>query len=286
MHTCTSFPLNRQSAAALAVLSLAAHAQLIGTLQGSSHLSPFANTRVDNIAGIVTAVESSGFWMQDAGDANALTSDAIYVFRHRDGSKPVVGQSVLVTGQLEEFRPGGSATNLTTTQINARTSQFPFGNWTSVSLGNPLPAATVIGAGFLPPTAIAPDVGNVETAQGYQLQPSRFAIDFYESLEGMRVRIASALSVGPRNSFGEIPVIASAQIGAPGTISAPRGGVVVGASQFNGHRIHLDDRLMATPSVHGGARLTDVVGVLDYSFSNYKLNRDAGRHRDLQRVGA
>lgn len=265
-------------AAVLLSIALGAQAQLIGVLQGTAHLSTFANTRVDNIAGIVTAVENNGFWMQDFGDANPLTSDAIYVFHGSAGTsnvggvKPVVGESVSVTGQLQEFRPGNSAVNLTTTQINARTGNFSFATWSSVSLGNALPAATAIGAGFLPPSAIAPNVGNVETSPGYMLQSSQYAIDFYESLEGMRVSIPSAVSVGPRNGFGEIPVIASAQIGAPGTIASPRGGVVVGAGQFNGQRIQLDDRLMATPTVHSGAELTNIVGILDYSFSNYKLN--------------
>lgn|GEM_PF-2558136 len=84
--------------------------------------------------------------------------------------------------------------------------------------------------------------------------------------------IPSAVSVGPRNSYGEIPVITSSQVGLPGIITAPRGGVVVGPDQFNGHRIQLDDRLLSTPAVHSGAQLTDVVGIMDYSFSNFKLN--------------
>ncbi|MFO1190622.1 MAG: endonuclease/exonuclease/phosphatase family protein [Rhodoferax sp.] len=254
-------------AAALALAFAAgAQAQTIGALQGSSHLSTFANMAVANIAGIVTAVESSGFWIQDAGDGNALTSDGIYVFRS-SGSKPLVGDDVRVSGTLKEFRPGGSAVNLTTTEIDAVS-----GSWTRVSSGNALPAPVVIQAGFLPPSLIAPNVGNVETAAGYTLQPSQYAIDFYESLEGMRVSLPSAISVGPRNSFGEIPVVATAQIGAPGTITSPRGGVVIGPGQFNGQRIQLDDRLLATPSVHSGAELANIVGVMDYSFSNYKLN--------------
>lgn len=261
-------------AALLLAVSHGAQAQLIGVLQGTSHQSTFANTRVDNIAGIVTAVSNTGFWMQDAGDGNDLTSDAIFVFRS-SLSKPAVGDAVQVTGQLQEFRPGGTGgtNNLTTTQINAGSSAFTgFATVTVLSTGNTLPAAKVIGPGFLPPSVIAPNVGNVETAAGYTLNPSQYAMDFYESLEGMRVSIPSAVSVGPRNGFGEIPVIASAQVGMAGVITAPRGGVVVGPGQFNGHRIQLDDTLLGTPAVHSGAQLQNIVGVLDYSFANYKLN--------------
>ena len=270
MHQPTEFRLNRLLAALLLAVTAGSQAELIGTLQGTTHLSSFANLSVTGIAGIVTAVENNGFWMQDGGDGNALTSDGIYVFRGSGLSKPAVGDNVLVGGRVQEFRPGGSAVNLTTTQISA-TAAFS-GTLSVVSTGNTLPAARAIDAGFLPPSLIAPNVGNVETAPGYTLQPSQYAIDFYESLEGMRVSLPSAISVGPRNSFGEIPVIASAQVGAPGTISSPRGGVVIGPGQFNGQRVQLDDRLLATPTVHSGAQLSNITGVMDYSFSNYKLN--------------
>ena len=252
--------------AALAGAAVTAQAQSIGDLQGSSHTSPFVNSSVSNIAGIVTALDNIGFWMQDAGDGNALTSDGIYVFVG-SASKPTVGDAVSVNGRVQEFRT--AASNLSTTEINATSGAS--GNWALTTSGNALPAAAVIGTGFLPPTAIAPNVGNVETALGYQLQPQQYSMDFFESLEGMRVSLPAAVAVAPRNRFGEVSVVASAQIGTPGTITAPRGGVVIGPGQFNGQRLYLDDRLVATPLVNSGAQLAGVVGVLDYSFSNYKL---------------
>ena len=263
-------PLKRLAAAVLLLMGGgAAQAQLIGTLQGTAHLSTFANQAVSNISGIVTAVDVNGFWFQDGGDGNARTSDAIYVFRST-ASKPVIGDLVNVAGQVQEFRPGGTATNLTTTQINA-TATFA-GAFTVLSGGNTLPAAVAIGAGNLPPSLIAPNVGNVETSLGYTLQPTLYAMDYYESLEGMRISIASGVTSGPRNSFGEIAVVASAQIGQPGTYNSPRGGVVLAAGQFNGHRLFIDDRITATPAgVNSGATLSNMTGVLDYSFGNYKL---------------
>jgi len=259
--------------ALLMATAVSAGAQAIGALQGTSHLSPAADTAVRDIAGIVTAVAADGFWMQDAGDGDPLTSDAIYVFRGRRLNKPRVGDAVRVSGQVQEFRPGGAggANNLTTTRIDAGRASAALGGWSRVSSGNSLPPPIQIGTGFLPPTSIAPTVGNVESGAAYRLQPTTYAIDFFEALEGMRVAIASAVSVGPRNRFGEIPVIASDQAGLAGVTTTPRGGVVVGPGRFNGHRIMLDDTLMATPSVHSGAQLGRIVGVLDYGFGNYKL---------------
>ena len=257
-------------ALALPLAAPAAWAQtLIGALQGTSHLSPFINLSVANIAGIVTARDNNGFWIQDSGDGNGLTSDAIYVFWGTT-TKPLVGDSVLVGGRVQEFRPGSDATNLTTTQINA-TSAFA-GSWSFVSGGNALPAALQIGAGWLPPTAIAPLVGNVETAPGYVLRPQLYSLDFYESMEGMRVGMASAISSGPTNTgTGETTFYASAQAGAAGTFTSPRGGLVIGPGQFNGHRLIIDNRISATPVVNSGASVSGLTGVLDYSFNNYKL---------------
>jgi len=254
-------------------LACGAQAQRIGALQGTSHRSPLADTRVDQIAGIVTAVERDGFWMQDAGDGDPLSSDAIYVFRGRHLGKPRVGDAVTVSGRVQEFRPGGApgVNNLTTTRIDASSAAGARAGWSRVSSGNRLPDAIVIGAGLLPPTAIAPPAGNIETHPGYRLQPAAYAIDFFEALEGMRVAIASAQSVGPRNRHGEVPVIVRAQADMAGIVTAASGGVLVGPGRFNGHRILLDDRLQATPAVHSGARLDDIAGVLDYSHGNFKL---------------
>lgn len=256
-------------ALALPLATGSAAAQSIGALQGSSHISPLVNTQVSNIAGIVTARDNNGFWIQDAGDGNVLTSDAVYVF-NSTATKPLVGDSVLVGGRVQEFRPGGDATNLTLTEINA-SSAFA-GSWSLLSSGNALPLAIQIGAGLLPPTAIAPLVGNVETAPGYVLRPQLYSMDFYESMEGMRVSLPSAIASGPTNaSSGETALYASAQAGAAGTFTSPRGGLVLGPGQFNGQRIIIDNRITASPSVNSGALLSGVTGVLDYTFNNYKL---------------
>ena len=88
----------------------------------------------------------------------------------------------------------------------------------------------------------------------------------------MRVSLPSAISSGPTNvSTGETALYASAQAGAAGTFTSPRGGLVIAPGQFNGQRIIIDNRITASPSVNSGAVLSGVTGVLDYSFNNYKL---------------
>jgi predicted extracellular nuclease len=240
---------------------------LIREIQGSSHTSPLNGQNVSRVAGIVTARSGNGFYMQDpAPDSNEATSEGIFVFT---SSAPtvLVGDSVRVSGRAIEFRPGGSSsTNLTTTEID-RVSSIQFD-----SSGNPLPAPTVLGSGGrIPPAQVIEDdaSGSVETSGVFD--PAQDGIDFYESAEGMRVQVNDAVAVGPRNAFGEIPVVGddSAHAG----IDTVRGGVVIAPTDFNPERIQLDDTLVPTPVVDvADGFTTPVVGVMDYSFGNFKLN--------------
>src|SRR5205085_5956614 len=93
------------------------------------------------------------------------------------------------------------STNLTNTEIGSPTVSVQ-------STGNSLPAPIVIGTGGrIPPgTVIEDDVsGSVETSGVFD--PASDGIDFYESLEAMRVQINNAVAVGPTSSFAEIPVV-------------------------------------------------------------------------------
>ena len=171
-----------------------------------------------------------------------------------------------VSGTVQEFRPGGMAsTNLTTTEIIGPAVNVL---WS----GNALPAAIVIGTGGrVPPTTVIEDdaAGDVETSGTFD--PANDGIDFYESLEGMLVQVNNAVAVGPEaNAFGEIPVVGDN--GANASVLTTRGGIVVRSTDFNPERIILDDVLAATPSVNVGDTFTTaIVGILDYSFGNFKL---------------
>jgi len=237
----------------------------IDEIQGAAHLSPLTGEAVLT-GGIVTATRSNGFYVQDPNpDSDDATSEGIFVFT---GSAPsvAVGDSVQVTGTVSEFRAGGStSTNLTTTELIAPSIGV-------LSNGNSLPAPTVIGSGGrVPPDTVIEDdaTGDVETSGVFD--PGSDGIDFYESLEGMRVQVNDAVAVGPTNAFGETPVLGDD--GANASIRTNRGGVVIRPTDFNPERIILDDSVLPTPVVNVGDHFTSpVVGVLDYSFANFKLN--------------
>ena len=210
------------------------------------------------MAGVVTAVRGNGFYLQDPHpDVNPNTSEAIFVFTSA-APTVLVGHSVRVSGIVSEFQPGGSSTgNLTTTQIGSPTI-------TVVSAGNPLPAATSVGqGGRSAPTEVIDDDGLTS------FQPVSEGIDFYESLEGMRLQVPQAVATGPTSSFGEISILPDAGLGAG--LRTSRGGIIVRPDDFNPERTLLDHALVPLPLVDTGASLGTVQGVLDYSFGNFKL---------------
>lgn len=232
----------------------------INDIQGAAQTSPLAGQSVTNVPGVVTVVRSNSFYFQDpAPDTDEATSEGLLVF---SSSAPgvSVGDSVLVSGTVTEFIPGGTSSgNLSTTELTSPST-------TVLTSGNALPANTVIGVGGrIPPTQIIDDDSNTT------FDPATDGLDYYESLEGMLVQVNDAVAVGPTSDFGEIPLLVDN--GENASVRSTRGGIVVRPDDFNPERVITDDAIVATePQVNVGDRFNgSIVGVLDYSFGNFKL---------------
>jgi hypothetical protein len=238
----------------------------IRDIQGAGHISPLNGQAVTGVPGVVTAKRTNGFFMQDPSpDGDPATSEGLFVFT---SSAPTanVADAVIVSGTVSEFRPGGAdgLANLTITEIVSPTTLV-------LSTGNPLPAPTVIGnGGRVPPSQVikAGNCGDIEPS-ACPFDANANGIDFYESLEGMLVQLNNPIATGPTSSFGEIPVIGD--FGNNAGVRTSRGGVVVSAGEFNPERVFLDDGIIALPIVNVGDSFAQVVGVMDYSFGNFKL---------------
>ncbi|MBD2418514.1 lamin tail domain-containing protein [Anabaena cylindrica FACHB-243] len=235
----------------------------IHTIQGAGHISSLVGQVVTDIPGIVTAVDSNGFYLQDPNPDNDIaTSEGIFVFT---GSTPTVsvGDAITVTGTVSEFTPGGASTgNLSTTQIGGNPTI------TILSSDNVLPSAVIIGAGGrVPPSQVIDDDGLTS------FDPITDGIDFYESLEGMRVTAKNLLAVSPTNSFGEIYTVVDNGTGATGL--SQRGTINIAPNDFNPERIQIDEDNgvfdFAFPNVNVGDRLGDVTGVVGYNFGNFEV---------------
>ncbi|WP_033323877.1 endonuclease/exonuclease/phosphatase family protein [Actinomadura atramentaria] len=232
-------------------------------VQGDRQVSPLAGQTVAGVPGTVTAVTANGFWMQDPHpDRDDATSEGVFVFT---GGAPTaaVGDAVRVDGRVAEFRPGGgSSANLSRTEIDAGAAGV-----TVDAHGVPLPAPVVLGPGGRRPPAHRYSGSARDAETSGRLDPRRDAFGFFESLEGMRVRINDAVAVGP-SRYGEVPVVAANGSGVSGRTA--RGGVLTGNSGPATARLVLDDALAPLPTMNVGDTLPGAVdGVLDYGAGDY-----------------
>jgi uncharacterized protein len=260
------------SAASTVALTAPAHADTVRVhdVQGSTRISPYAGQKVTDVAGIVTGVRtygsSKGFWIQDpAPDDNPATSEGVFVFTS-SAPKAAVGDSVLVSGTVSEYVPGGTSSgNQSVTEITKPTV-------TVVSGGNAVPAATVVDEDSVPDAyAPAGDTAANGSVNGLTLDPSTYALDYYESLEGMNVQVADARVVTATDPYSELWVTVK-----PYEHRNRRGGTVYGSydSQNTGRlQIQSLGPTADFPKANVGDTLTGTTaGPLDYNqFGGYTL---------------
>lgn len=260
------------TAASAVALTSPAHADSvrIHDIQGSTRTSPYAGQKVTDVAGIVTGVRtygsSKGFWIQDPNpDDNPATSEGVFVFTS-SAPKVAVGDSVTVTGTVSEFVPGGTSSgNQSLTEITKPTV-------TVVSSGNAVPAATVIDAKSVPSRYTpAGDTAANNSVNGLTLQPKKYALDFYESLEGMNVQVRNTRVVTATDPYTELWVTVKSHEN-----PTRRGGTLYGSydSQNTGRlQIQSLGATAAFPVANVGDTLTGTTtGPMDYNqFGGYTL---------------
>ncbi|MDL2076777.1 endonuclease/exonuclease/phosphatase [Streptomyces sp. GXMU-J15] len=261
------------SATSIVALTSPAHADSvrIHDIQGTTRISPYAGQQVTDVTGVVTGIRtygsSRGFWIQDPNpDADPATSEGVFVFTSSTPKGVAVGDLVSVSGTVSEFVPGGTSSgNQSLTEITKPT-------FTVVSSGNPVPAATVIDAKSVP-NAYVPDGDTAadNSINALPLRPSKYALDRYESLEGMNVQVSDTRVVGATDPYTELWVTVK-----PREHANRRGGTVYGSYDAqNTGRLQIQS-LGSTadfPKANVGDTLTGTTsGPLDYNqFGGYTL---------------
>ena len=256
----------------------------IPALQGRGHLSPALGQEARSI-GVVTALAEGEFFIQDpVGDGDPATSDAVAV--RGPASHLTVGDEVQVIGRVVELVPGGERTeNLPVTTIEAGTVEVLGG-------GRSLPEPVVLAPeGRLPPSShvISPDELPVNLrlppeAARNRFDPDSDAIDFFESLEAMRVTVRRPVAVSATQTFNkaqsEIVTLPAAGAAVASSRRTRAGGILLQSGRDNlGNQnperiqIQLDARLFPgpVPLVRVGDTLGDVTGVIRYNYGSYEV---------------
>ena len=248
-------------------------------IQGGGTTSSIPNGTNVSTTGIVTAVKqgsSGGFFIQQSAcDADPNTSDGIFVFT--GSSVPagvVVGNEVLVSGNLVEFVPGADPNQNPITELSGGPVTV-----TVVNTAQPLPTPVVL----TPAETTAPS----ETTD---------PLDTLEEYEGMRVSVPSMTVVAPTQGNINEPSATATTNGVfygvvtgvsrpfrePGiSISDPLPpGAPANVPRFDENperlRVDSDSQPGTTPvDVPSGTVILSVTGPLDYGFRTYTILPDA-----------
>ncbi len=206
-----------------------------------------------------------GFYLQDAGDGDVATSDAVFVFEPDNANRVAVGDVVQVTGGAGE---SNGQTQLTST------------------------------------TGIA-SCGTTGTVTPTDVTLPRSTPDDLEPFEGMLVRFPQELFVTEHfqlGRFGQVTLSQGGRLQQPTNVVAPGAPAIALQAQNNLRKIILDDAnqaqnadpivfgrggqpLSATNTLRGGDTVTGVSGVLTYTWGGNAASPNAFRLRPLGSLG-
>lgn len=229
----------------------------IGDIQGDGAHPALLNQNV-TFTGVVTAKGPSGFFVQDAGDGNALTSDAIYVFGSISAGQVSVGKQVKVTGTVIEYYGLAEISSPSVTLLGDGTLPTP------IALDANTPSAD--------PAHPRCEGGSFVAADGPQVRNWR-------CLQGMLVTVDDAVVSAPNFRTATQPLNeAYAYVGShprpmrgPGlpygtTAPSPPAGYAAPTWDAVPYVFAINPRQLMSPlALNGGARF-NATGVMSYDF--------------------
>ncbi|MCK1995799.1 endonuclease [Psychrobacillus psychrodurans] len=243
----------------------------IHDIQGAGHHTSFDNKTVEGIQGVVTysfLLNGATYYHiqtpDELADTNPNTSEAIVLYSGTNTWPIKVGDLVSVTGKVSEFAYDGYAdrqtTDLKTTQINVRNDQG--GKVEVITSGVALPAPILIDETKM-------SLAKIDSDNLAVFNPTVDAIDFWESIEGMRVQVGNVKAVAPQEHGDLITVLESAPT------NSLHGGVLYEKDNQNPNRVQFRlepngpgrDFEVATGDKFKGP----ITGVVGYSFQNFKI---------------
>lgn len=186
----------------------AAAALSISEINGNRYLSSFQDQNVSNVTGLVTAKAENGVYLRSTEpDDDDATSEGLFVFGYDVGGKVEVGDMVRMNGKVKEYRSNKNYIYLT-----------ELSNPSSVvveSSGNEVKPLIISVDTLSPPTeefsgldaggifGVPNDVNRVSEVNP-KLDPTKYGLDFWESLVGELVTIKDAYQVSRPNRFGDV----------------------------------------------------------------------------------
>ncbi|PPQ68328.1 hypothetical protein CVT24_004809 [Panaeolus cyanescens] len=249
----------------------------ISDIQGPAWKSPLNGQTVQGLTGIVTAKGSDGFYLAGERSKDVRVSNGLFVFSSAAAilNSVAVGDAISLNGRVAEFRSASRPNDLSITELEAPS------NITILSKNNAV-QPVILGKDRSPPTRLfsALDTGKdgflsvpnnssrIESVNA-TLEPTKYGMDFWESLEAQLVTIRKPTATAFQNNFGEFWVYGDWKV----TGKNARGGISItfgpgGIPDGNPETVIIGPPLDGTknPQTAVGIGLSDITGIVTYRF--------------------
>lgn len=267
--------------ASLLALFTTAQAVTIAEINGNKYISPYSGKTLTNITGLVTAVGPNGFWLRSTTpDNDDRTSESVYVYNRAAAALRTVGEIVTLDGRVTEYRSNKQYVYLL--EIDQPKNVRVNGSATPVPVVLGTTTNGIIGKKDLfPPTEqyTSLDNGNIFGVPNNQsqlsvanptLQPSKYGMDFWQSLLGELVTISKPTAASRPNNYQETWVYGNWSVsGLNG-----RGGLTVVGTDANPEALIVGEPLDGTENptdTRLGDSLEDITGVIYQQFGFYYI---------------
>ncbi|KAH6618314.1 Endonuclease/exonuclease/phosphatase-like protein [Chaetomium sp. MPI-SDFR-AT-0129] len=259
---------------AFASLQSLAQAVTIAEINGNKFLSPYSGKAVTGISGLVIAKGPNGIWIRSTTpDDDDATSEAVYVYGANATTNLVVGDIVSLDGKVSEYR--SNANYIYLTEIASPT------NVKVVSSKNTVTPLVIGKDTVAPPTvqytsldggdiyAVPNGVANI-SAKNPVLEPTKYGLDFWESLSGELVTVKSPRAIKTPNKYGDTWVVGDWAV----TGENEHGGLTMTDKDSNPEAIIIGSPLDGTknsPDSRMGDQFEDITGVVQQAFGFYTI---------------
>uniref|UniRef100_A0A8H7NEZ6 Endonuclease/exonuclease/phosphatase domain-containing protein n=1 Tax=Bionectria ochroleuca TaxID=29856 RepID=A0A8H7NEZ6_BIOOC len=264
----------KTTVATLLAAAGSAAAVTISEINGNKFISPYNGTQVTGVEGLVTAIEKSGIFLRSTEpDQDDRTSEGIYVFNKAIRDKVTVGDVITLDGKVDEYRSSALYSYLT--EITSPTNVI-------VKSSNHTVKPLVLGVDTLsPPTSdfssldvggifgVPNDVNRISVVNP-ELEPTKYGLDFWESLVGQLVTLKDVVQVSRPNQYGDVWVRGGWKV----TGINEHGGVTMLDGDANPETLVIGSPLDGSSNPDDtkmGDTIGDVTGIVYNAFGFYRI---------------
>ncbi|OAA70293.1 endonuclease/exonuclease/phosphatase family protein [Cordyceps fumosorosea ARSEF 2679] len=246
----------------------------IAEINGNRFVSPLNGKDVTNVTGLVTASNENGIWLRALQpDNDTRTSEGLYVFGKTILGSVKVGDIISLNGHVEMYRSNKNYIQLT--ELSRPT------NVVVRSSGNRVEPLVIALDTLSPPTQDysgldvggifgVPNAVNLVSTSNPILDPSKYGLDFWQSLLGELVTVKGAYQTSRPNNFGDVWV--RGDWNTTGVNS--HGGITMLEGDANPETIIIGSPLDGSKNPNNtklGDYIGDVTGVVYNAFGFYRL---------------